>query len=119
MAKDLKPHCEEIFLNFVSSHFYPELLPYAIKFPTTVHIDLDEQTEYEIKNGCIRKFIDILGYVPVYYQRREFTGHLWTNPNLQKIIELKKQQLTFAISQKADHISSRRLTKALKGQTEI
>lgn len=103
MANNLKPYCEEIFLNFVSSHFYPELRPLAFNFPTTVNVALDEANEYEQKNFCIRKFIDILGYLPVYYQRKEFTRTIWTNPNLSKVIELKKQQLLMAISKNTQH----------------
>ncbi len=98
MASQIKPYCEDIFLNFVSAHFYPELRPLAYNFPTTTNIAVDEANEYEQKNFCIRKFVNILGYVPVYYQRKEFSGEIWVNPNLPKVIELKKQQVLMAIS---------------------
>jgi len=41
----------------------------------------------------MRKLINFLGYVPVYNQRRGFTKEVWKNPNTEKVIELKKQQL--------------------------
>lgn len=58
----------------------------------------DEFVEYDAKNVCIRKFIDILGYLPVYYQRKEFEKQVWVNPNLPKVIELKRQQLMMVLA---------------------
>ena len=50
---------------------------------------------------CVRSFIDILGYLPLYYQRKNWNGTIWKNPNLGKVIELKKQQLIMAIKNKS------------------
>ena len=41
----------------------------------------------------MRKLINILGYVPVFNQRRNFNKEVWRNPNMEKVVELKKQQL--------------------------
>ena len=46
----------------------------------------------------MRKMINILGYVPVYNQRRKFENKVWKNPNTGKIVELKKQQLIMEIN---------------------
>jgi hypothetical protein len=97
MRKLSGPFCEEIALNFLAAHFYPELLPLAFNFPTSSHIDLDEMEEFDQKCACVRKLIGVLGYVPVFNQRRGFAKTPWANPNLPKVIELKKQQLLIEI----------------------
>ena len=56
--------------------------------------------EFEQKCTCLRKMIKILGYVPVYHQRKGFNKTVWVNPNLGKVIELKKMQLIMKIKGK-------------------
>ena len=46
----------------------------------------------------MRKMINVLGYVPVYNQRRKFEKTVWKNPNTGKVVELKKQQLIMEIN---------------------
>ena len=48
----------------------------------------------------MRKMINVLGYVPVYNQRRKFEKTVWKNPNTGKVVELKKQQLIMEINKK-------------------
>jgi hypothetical protein len=44
MANSIQPHCEDIFLNFVSAHFYPELRPTGASFQSSINVESDEYT---------------------------------------------------------------------------
>jgi hypothetical protein len=63
----------------VASHFYPEIknrcFPFAYKLP----VDNSEKSMSE-KNMCVKRFISILGYCPLYYQKKLFNVTLWRNP---------------------------------------
>ena len=80
------------------AHFYPELFPLAFSFPMSTNVALEEMEEFEQKCVCSRKMMITLGYVPVFNQRRDFNKTIWVNPNLGKVIELKKQQLIMEIN---------------------
>lgn len=45
----------------------------------------------------------------MYYQRKNFTEKIWVNPNLDKVIELKRQQLIMAITVESSEAENRRL----------
>lgn len=63
-----------------------------------MNIAFEEQEEFDYKCVGMRKLINILGYVPVFNQRRNFNKKVWKNPNEEKVIELKKQQLIMEIN---------------------
>lgn len=93
MRKETASDCEEIFINFVSAHFYPELRPSIQIFNSPFKSRINNQETDKKKSKCLRSYIDILGYLPLFYNRKEFTKTLWVNPNLSKIVQLKKFQL--------------------------
>ena len=45
------------------------------------------------RTNCVKQFIDILGYSPLFYQKKIFNGKLWKNPNFDRVVELKKVAL--------------------------
>jgi hypothetical protein len=92
MRNQTTPVCEELFLNFVVSHFYPELRPSFEVFNTSVAKEAASDSDQR-KSKCLRAYIDILGYLPLFYHRKEFAKNVWVNPNHAKIVELKKFQL--------------------------
>lgn len=49
------------------------------------------------KLGCIRNFIEVLGYLPLYYQRKVFNREIWKNPNFEEVVELKRVALNAEI----------------------
>lgn len=49
------------------------------------------------KVGCIRNFIDVLGYLPLFYQRKVFNREIWRNPNFEEVVELKRVALNAEI----------------------
>lgn len=87
----MDPICEELMLNVVAAHFYPELRPKSMKFGNSLNIFKEEARK---KTVCVQKFISTLGYLPTFYQRKGFNKTVWTNPNIKMVISLKKGQLT-------------------------
>jgi hypothetical protein len=90
------PICQEIFLNFVLAHFYPELRSRINKFASRLP-PVDVYKTAAVKSKCIRSFIEILGYCPLFYQKKIFNGKIWKNPNFNQVVELKKVALNAEI----------------------
>lgn len=90
------PICEEIFLNFVVAHFYPELRSRLNKFTNKLP-SVEFSKTAGIKSKCVRSFIDTLGYCPLFYQKKIFNEKIWKNPNFNQVVELKKVSLNAEI----------------------
>lgn len=86
------PLCEEIFLNFVAAHFYPELRSRLNKFASKLPL-VEVGKVPGLKAACVRTFIEILGYCPLFYQKKVFNGKIWKNPNFDQVVQLKKVAL--------------------------
>ncbi len=74
------PICQEIFLNFLQAHFYPELRSRTKEFDHKLE-PINFMRTNMAKTNCIKQFIDILGYCPLFYQKKFFNKQIWRNPN--------------------------------------
>ena len=83
-------------MNFVAAHFYPEMRSKIFKFKSKL-TPVDFFKTSTAKVGCIRNFIDVLGYLPLYYQRKVFNREIWKNPNFEEVVELKRVTLNAEI----------------------